>query len=129
MHHARTDVGPAPRLMLLRKYLLAVLELAADRCLERLQIEGGLSLQSLVEEAADFEELVDCLVDLFLASADRECVDDESVELGVLCLFHPVVLHQALEQRIKITIVPDRAQVMLLRHPFDHEDHESDRER
>src|SRR4051794_30335786 len=75
--HSGTDVGPARGLMLLRKDFVAVLELAPDRQLQRVEIEAGLCFEALVKESADLEELVDRLVDLLFAPADRECVDDQ----------------------------------------------------
>ena len=58
--------------------------------LERVQVEAGLSLQPVVEESADLEELVDRLVDLLFGAAFRERVDDQRVELRVLRFFDPV---------------------------------------
>ena len=86
-------------------------------------------LEALVEEAADLEEFVDRLVDLLLGAAFGKRVDDQSVELGVLRLLHPVMAHQALEQRIDVAVVADRAEIMLLRHPLDHQDDQRHRER
>ena len=47
----------------------------------------------------------------------------------MLRFLHPMVLEQALEQRIEVAIVADRAEIVLLAHPLDHQDHETDRER
>src|SRR6185369_992199 len=127
--HARTDVGPSRGLVLLRENLVAVLDVPADRLLERGEVEPGLHLQPLIEEAADGEEVVHDLVELFLGPALGEHLDDQSVELRVLRFFLPMVEHQALEERVEVLVVADRAQVMLLGHPLDHQDHERDRER
>src|SRR5215204_1381076 len=129
MHHARTDIGPTGGLMLLRKDHIAILELAADGFLESVEVEPSLGAEALVEKAADLEELVDRLIDLLFAAIFGERIDDQGVELGVLRLLHPVMLHQALEERIKVTVVPDRSEIMLLGHPLDHQDDEADRER
>src|SRR5689334_2613276 len=127
--HAGTDVGPARGLVLLLEHRLAILDLAADGVLERVEVEAGLHLQAAVEEGADLEKLVDRLVDLRFGTAFGERVDDQSIELRVLRFFLPVVQHQALEERIEVRVVADRAQVMRLGHPLDHQDHEADRER
>src|SRR2546423_10967157 len=62
--HAGADVGPARSLVLLCDELVLRIDLAADRFLERSEVERGLRLQTLVEEAADLEKFVDRLVDL-----------------------------------------------------------------
>ena len=64
-------------------------------------------MRPLVEEGADLEELVDRLVDLGLAAAFGERVDDQRVELGVLRFLDPVMLQQALEQRVEVAVVAD----------------------
>src|SRR4029079_16216011 len=75
--HAGADIGPAGGLVLLGEDLVAVVDLAADRFLERVEVEAGLGLQGLRWEAADLEEFVDRLVDLFLGAAFAERVDDQ----------------------------------------------------
>ena len=127
--HAGADVGPARGLVLLRLDLGAVLELAADHFLERVEVESRLGLEAAVEELADLEEFVDRLLDLVLGASFGKRIDDQSVELRVLRFLHPVILHQALEQRIEVAVVLDASEVMLLRHPLDHQDDEADRER
>jgi len=82
--HARADVGPARRLVLLGDDRAAVFELAADHFLERVEVEVGLGGEAGVEERADLEEFVDRLIDLGLGAALAERVDDQGVELGVL---------------------------------------------
>ena len=77
--------------MLLVLDRLAVVELAADHLLERVDVEAGLGLEAAVEERADLEELVHHAVDLLLAAALGERVDDQRVELGVLRLLDPVI--------------------------------------
>ena len=127
--HARADVGPARGLVLLGQDRSAVRERAADGFLKRVEVEHRLLFQAVVEELADLEELVDRLVDLLFAAALGQRIDDQGIELGVLRFFHPVMLHQALEQRVEVAVVADRAEIMLLRHPLDHQDNQPDRER
>src|SRR5689334_4248325 len=98
----------------------AVVELAPDRRLERVEIEAGLHLEAVVEEGAYLEELVGDPVEVLFVAAFSERLDDERVELRVLGFLHPVMAEQALEQRIELAIVADGAEVMRLAHPLDH---------
>src|SRR5688572_10017690 len=115
--------------MLLRLDLGAILELAAKDFLECVEIERRLGLQAAVEELRDREDVVDGLIDLGLAASFGKRIHDQSVELRVLRFVDPVMLEQTLEERVDVAVVLDAAEVVLLRHPFDHQDDEADRER
>ena len=78
------------------------------------RLKPACGFEAVVEERADLEEPVDRAVDLGLAAPFGERVDDQRVELGVLRLLDPVIAHQALEQRVEIAVVADRAEIMLL---------------
>ena len=88
--------------MLLVDDLVAVLDLAADRFFERVEVEAGLSSEAFVEKSANFEEFVDRLVDFVLLGSGLERARRRSAcrKLCVLSFFHPVVLHQALKQLV-----------------------------
>ena len=96
------------------------MERFGDRFLERIEIEAGLGLEAVVEKSANLEEFVNRLVDLLLGAPFGERLDDQGIELRVLSLFLPMVEHQALEERVDVAVVADRAQVMRLAHPLDH---------
>src|SRR5918997_1459043 len=102
VHQAGADEGPARRLMLLRLDRLAVVELAPDRRLQRVEVEPGLRREAVVEEAADLEELVHRAVDFFFGAALGQRVDDQRIELGVLRFLDPVMPQQALEQGVDV---------------------------
>ena len=72
MDHAGADVGPARGLVLLRDDRIAVLDLASDRLLERVDVEPGLGLEPIVKEAPDLEVLVDRFADLLLGTSFGE---------------------------------------------------------
>src|SRR5687767_7250152 len=131
MDHARAEIGPPERLMLLGLQMLAPLgaELAAGRGFEGVEVERGLGREAAVEEGADLEIAVDRGLDPGLVAALGERFDHQRVELGVLRLLHPVMLEKALEQRVEPAVVADRIDIMALGHPLDLQDDERDRER
>ena len=131
MRHAGAEIGPAVGLVLRGHEPVALRrrQRAARRGLEGFEIERGLLLQAVVEEVADGEIAVDRLVDLRLAHARGDGFDHQRVELGVLHLFHPVMLEQALELRIERAVVVDRFLEVPLAHPFDVQDRQRHRQR
>jgi len=119
--HGRAEIGPAVRLKLRPTELtfLLFVQPASDRPGEGIEIEIDLLLEPRVDEAADLEVLLDRRFNLGSAAPLGQGLDHERVQLGVLRLFHPVMLEQAFELRVELPVVSNAIDVMALRHPLD----------
>ena len=104
-------------------------QVALRRPLEAVEVELSLLLHPGVDESPDLEVFVHGLLDVFGRGGRRQLLDHQRVELGVLGLFHPVMLQQALELGIQVLVVLDRVEIVLLDEPLDVEREERHRQR
>jgi hypothetical protein len=127
---ARLDEDGAVRAALRRQDLLsrAAPDRAAGHALERFEIELRLARQRALEQRQDALVVGDPLTDLGRAEPPGDLVRDQRIELGVLRFLEPVVVKQALEQRIESSLGLDALDVVLLRHPLDVENDQRDTE-
>jgi hypothetical protein len=100
MDHARAEIGPAQRLVLLlgEPLPLGRRESATGGQFQGFQIELRLLPETGIEKGADLEEAVDRTGDGRCGAAAGWRLDDQRVEPNVLRLLDPTVLEPALEQ-------------------------------
>ena len=121
MSHPCAQISPTHALenRLSHLFALASRKVSSGRLHEALDIEFRLLLDPLVQECADLGVFLKGLVDLFLRGACRQLLDDQRIELGVLRLFEPVMLEQALELRVQLLVVFYSLDVMTQGDPLD----------
>src|SRR5262245_47675692 len=109
MRHAAAEISPAHSFQNGVGHLLALApgERSSRSLNEAVRFELSLLLDAVINERSDFGVLRKSLIDLFGGSALHDRLDNQSIELGMLRLFQPVVHEQALELRIEVMIIPD----------------------
>ena len=131
MRHAGAEIGPAHSFQDGVGHLLALAlgELSPGSLNEAFRFELRLLLDAVIEKHADFGVLLKGLIDLFWSRILHDRLHDQSVELGMLRLFQPVVLEQALELRVEVLIIPDALDVVPQSDPLDVENRNPDPQR
>jgi len=96
--HAAAEIGPAHSFQNGVGHLLALASgERSSRCLyEAVRFELSLLLDAVIDKRSDCGVLCKGLIDLFGGSTLHDRLDNQSIELGMLRLFEPVVLEQLL---------------------------------
>src|SRR5688572_15706678 len=131
MGHAGAEIGPAHSFEhgILDLLALAPGQIPSGRLHETLDIELGLLLDALIQESADLCVLLKSLVDLLRRGIAHDFLNHQRIELGVLRLFEPVMLEQALELRVEILVIFNALDVVSQGDPFDVQNRYADAQR
>src|SRR5262245_21583046 len=98
MRHAAAEIGPAHSFQNGVGHLLALApgERSSRSLYEAVRFELSLLLDAVIDKRSDCGVLCKGLIDLFGGSTLHDRLDNQSIELGMLRLFEPVVLEQLL---------------------------------
>src|SRR5262245_6686743 len=128
MRHAAAEISPAHSFQNAVDHLLALApgERPSRSLNEAVRFELSLLLDAVIDKRSISGVLGKSLIDLFGDSTLHDRLDNQSIELGMLRLFQPMVLEQTLELRIKALIIHDALDVVPQSQPLDMENRDPD---